>query len=639
MNVSRRMPPSGKPTQANLGELVELFNSGRHAELERRARTLLELHPDSAFCWKALGLALQMQGKDALPALRKAAELSPDDAEAHANLGNAFKDIGQFESAADSYRRALQLNSRSAMAHNNLGAALQSLGQINAAVASYRRALELSPDFAEAYNNLGNALQALGQHAAAAEICRRALQIQPDFAEAHNNLGNALKDIGDLNGALECYRRALELSPGSAEVFSNLGAVLQDIGQLDEAVTCFRQALELSPNYANAHNNLGNALQDLGQLDDAAASYRRALELKPDYADAHNNLGTVLQALGQFDAAVGCYRRVLELDPADAEAHSNLAYALLALGDLEQGWREYAWRSARAIVERRVHASFPDANALSPFTGSGKRILLCHEQGIGDELFFLRFAPRLRAQAQWLGYWASDKTCSLVERSGCVHQVLSRVDEGPQPDLLLPVGDLPLLLGCVSIKDIPQSLRLVPLEKPVTDVRRRLGESGLTGRRLLGITWRAGLPPVPGQRRSLFKQIGLEVLAGAIRDWDGAVLVLQRNPERAEIEALRAAVPCPVYDLSDCNDDLEAMLAVLDALDEYVGVSNTNMHLMAGLGKTARVLVPAPAEWRWMASGDKSPWFPAFKLYRELPGSGWVGALDSLAQDIARADR
>ncbi|MDP1683398.1 MAG: hypothetical protein Q8L39_16700 [Burkholderiales bacterium] len=43
------------------------------------------------------------------------------------------------------------------------------------------------------------------------------------------------------------------------------------------------------------------------------------------------------------------------------------------------------------------------------------------------------------------------------------------------------------------------------------------------------------------------------------------------------------------------NDDLESILALPDVLGEYVGVSNANMHLMAGLGKTARVLISFPA--------------------------------------------
>jgi hypothetical protein len=90
-----------------------------------------------------------------------------------------------------------------------------------------------------------------------------------------------------------------------------------------------------------------------------------------------------------------------------------------------------------------------------------------------------------------------------------------------------------------------------------------------------------------------------------------------------------------VHDFCRLNDDLEAMLAMLSLLDAYVGVSSTNNHLLAGLGRTARVLVPFPPEWRWQTSGDESPWFQGSKLYRQAPGGEWDAALSRLAADMA----
>jgi len=83
------------------------------------------------------------------------------------------------------------------------------------------------------------------------------------------------------------------------------------------------------------------------------------------------------------------------------------------------------------------------------------------------------------------------------------------------------------------------------------------------------------------------------------------------------------------------NEDLEEMLALLTALDDYLGVSNTNMHLRAGIGRTARVLVPWPAEWRWMAAGHASPWYPGFRVYRQQPDGDWNEALTRLRGDLA----
>jgi hypothetical protein len=85
------------------------------------------------------------------------------------------------------------------------------------------------------------------------------------------------------------------------------------------------------------------------------------------------------------------------------------------------------------------------------------------------------------------------------------------------------------------------------------------------------------------------------------------------------------------------NEDLREALAVLAALDEYVAVSNTNVHLLAGVGRHARVLVPCPPEWRWMRTGDASPWFPGFSVYRQPASRDWTEPLRLLRADLFAA--
>ena len=61
--------------------------SGRYVEMETVARNLVEAHPSSGHAWKALGVSLHMQGKDALQAFEKATTTLPNDPEVHSNLG------------------------------------------------------------------------------------------------------------------------------------------------------------------------------------------------------------------------------------------------------------------------------------------------------------------------------------------------------------------------------------------------------------------------------------------------------------------------------------------------------------------------------------------------------------------------
>ena len=108
---------------------------------------------------------------------------------------------------------------------------------------------------------------------------------------------------------------------------------------------------------------------------------------------------------------------------------------------------------------------------------------------------------------------------------------------------------------------------------------------------------------------------------------------LQRGPTKEDLAAIRSATGAVVHDLSALNEDLAEMLALLDVLDEYVAVSNTNVHLRAGLGRTARVLVPYPPEWRWMLEG-RSQWFPSFPVYREPASRGWSQPLAQLRSEL-----
>jgi protein O-GlcNAc transferase len=324
------------PSPAEVNVLIALYNGRHYPELESRARLLVNLYPDFGFGWKLLGGALQMQGKNALPAFQKTAELMPGEADAHYNLGVALKSFGLLEDAAASYRRALKIKPDYAEAHSNLGNVLKDLGRLDEAVASYRRSIALKPSSAETHNSLGIALKDLGQSGEAVASYRQALALKPDYADAHYNMGNVLKELGQLSDAVASYRRAIEFKPNFALAHNNLGTALQELGRLDSAAASYRHALVLEPDLVIALNNFAAALKEFGRFDDALANYRRVVELEPGSAEARNKLGKTLHELGQLDKAIDCFRLALELAPNYAEALINWGAVLREQGYFNQ---------------------------------------------------------------------------------------------------------------------------------------------------------------------------------------------------------------------------------------------------------------------------------------------------------------
>ncbi len=311
-----------------IGTLVAMVNGGRLREAEERLRALLREQSWAGMLWKILSIALLRQGKDALAALRRAVELLPQDAEAHANLGSELK----------------------------------ARGERDAALASLRRSVTLDPGNVDALIETADLARAIGRTREARPLYERALQLDPRRLDAHNNLANAFIELGQPAEAVRRYRQALALAPEDAQVLCNLANALRQLGAFDEALEASRRAIALAPDLAMAHNNLGLLLVARGQRAEAVASYREAVRLDPRYIEALNNLGNVLREQGEQREAMARYREAVQLDPARADSHSNLGYALLDLRRVADAAASF--RSALALQSNNVPAQLGLAAAL-----------------------------------------------------------------------------------------------------------------------------------------------------------------------------------------------------------------------------------------------------------------------------------
>ena len=408
---------------------------------------------------------------------------------------------------------------------------------------------------------------------------------------------------------------------------------------------------------------LASAQNHQGRINAQLATLRAAAVRAPQHAGVIKACAGALFDSGQFAEAVRMIARAQALEPDEKTKQDILAGALLAYGYVEAGWLCYQQRPAREIF-RTKNPQAALSNTL-PDDLNGAQVFVQREQGLGDELFFLRYAPLLAGRGARITYRAGTKLRTLLERAPCLGTVLPEHAPLPAADVVLLVGDLPRVLTPAQIAQrqlaaacalepgqspgfpanghprdrdrYPPSLVLAPLPERIAEIRQRLAAAGPAP--YLGVTWRAGVPPREQGAGgwTLYKAAAIASFAQSIRVFPGTLLALQRAPLPGEVAAFAQAASKPVYDFSDLNDDLEGMLALLALIEEYAGVSNTNMHLRAAAGKTARVQVPAPAEWRWMAAGAASPWFPGFGLYRQNNDADWTPAWSELKRALAQA--
>ena len=619
-----RVRPNFFEARFNLGNLFK--TQGLLPEAREAFEVVIRQRPDFAEAHHQLAGVLRSQGETpgAEAAYREAIRIKPAFVEAHVALANLLRDQGSFDAAIASYHEALRHQPNALEALNNLAIALRACGRLTEASDYCQKVLALNPECAEAHSNLGLVRHDQGLSAEALSSLREAIRLRPDLAAAHNALGVALETQGEHDEAQACFREAVRLSPQLAAAYNNLGGTLRSLGKIGEAIVCFEEALRLNAHLAEAHNGLGTALFENQQHEDAQAAFERALQLKPDYAEAHGNIGRLLGERGEHDAALERYNRAAIANPDSYSARHNRALVWLLMGNFSQGWPEYEWRWQQPGVRQRPSGEAWDGQPLA-----GRTILLYPEQGLGDTLQFIRYAPLVRQRGGRVLVGCSRSMIPLLSSCPGIDQLYGE-DESPPPyDVQAALLSLPRIFG-TELETIPAEVPY--LSAPVDLVERWRERFAAEPRLKVGIQWQGSPKFVFDRQRS----IPLARFA-PLTEVDGVRLFsLQRDFGSEQLTDVD-------WDIEDLGSNLDldgrAFLetaAVLKNLDLVVTSDTSIAHLAGALGVPVWLAVQFVPDWRWMLEREDSPWYPTMRLFRQTQAGDWQGVFARIATELAK---
>jgi tetratricopeptide (TPR) repeat protein len=619
-----RLRPESVAYRNDLG--VVLARRGRREEAAGYYREAIQLKPDFADAHTNLGNTLRLDGRldEAVAAYREAIRLRPDYPEAYNNLGVALRGQGKTAEAVAAFHEALRLRPAYPEAHHNLGLALASQGRHDVAVGCFQQAIRLRPNDGESYFHLGGELLALNRHDEAAAALSEAIRQQPQSARAHKSLGTVYGGKNKLDDAIRCYHEAIRLRPDYADAYNELGITLARQNKFDEAAESYRQAITHRPDYAAAHNNLGIALRKLGRYDEAVAACERAIALKPSYAEAFINRGKAFAAMARYDEAIVSFTRCLELWPEHVDARLNRALVWLRQGDFALGWAEYGSRLRKGRLSKRAQLR-PAWNGCPP---RGLRVLLIAEQGLGDSLQFIRYAPILKRMGATVLFECPEKLVKLLQGMPGIDVLFPQAVEPPPHDVHAALMSLPGLLG-TRLETIPAD---VPYIQADTERIERWGRELAEYREFkVGINWQGNAAYASDYHRSM----PLRRFAPLARVPGVRLFSLQKYGGSEQLKELEGAFP--VVDLGSRLDEGEGTGAFLDTaavlknLDLFVSSDTAVVHLAGALGVPVWVPLSASASWHWMDQREDSPWYPTMRLFRQERLLDWPPVFERMA--------
>lgn len=340
---------------------------------------------------------------------------------------------------------------------------------------------------------------------------------------------------------------------------------------------------------------------------EALEASQRAVALDPDSVNAAFMHGVFLTNCGRLEEGEAVMRRVIQAAPDLPNPRDALGNNLLAQGRYSEGWPLY-----EAHVERsRQNDSYSRAFPFPRWRGEdldGKCIAIFPEQGIGDQIQFVRFVPRLEKLGARVILMAPPALVALFQHNFPQVEVVTA--EGsvdfPDPDYWATLADL-----AVRMDVQPDRLWDGAYLKP----SRAEGDHE-PGAFRVGLMVQGN----PEYRNDIYRSLPAECAA-----------------------RLRRELPGQVVDLSPAATgarDFDDTAAIIDTLDIVVSVDTAVAHLAGAMGKSCLLLLPGySTDWRWMRGRRDSPWYSHHVLYRTEAEGGWDRVIDQVVHDVRNASQ
>lgn len=443
---------------------------------------------------------------------------------------------------------------------------------------------------------------------------------------------------GDIPNAVAMLRGALDVQLDCYNIYTNMGAVAAKAGHYEAGLACALIANELKSHDSGALSNLAIAYWRLGRYDEALKAINEAIEFDADAPGRCHNAGLIYYSLNDAKTAVMFLKRTLKAQPDNKQAKSDLALALMKSGQLHEGLIEHEGRWENFLAKSPVWAcgapmwAGEDLNAVNQRRAA--KIVLHHEQGMGDTLQFVRFVPELmkRYPEATVRVLVPDALLRLMQHS-FAHlgpSIFSSLDK-PGDIVRAMTGahyHCPLLS---LVRVMGYEFGTLPKASPYLcapsspGAHRTLNTPGC--KVSVGVVWSASAGHVWSRARSVDvkKMLRLASVPGV------RLYSLQVGPYAQDLQRIGADLL--IQDLVPTILDFADTAAYMEQLDLIISVDSAAAHLAGALGKPVWMFNPYTPCWRWCCGADV--WYPTMRFFQqEKPNDDWAGPIEVMRRTL-----
>lgn len=460
---------------------------------------------------------------------------------------------------------------------------------------------------------------------------------QPDQAWFSRYLeARALESAGDIGKAISMLEEVVRTAPDEQAPRQDLGILYSRMRRYPDALRELYEVAKRFPNDSKALVEVAKVLMRLGEPRLALTFANRALKLDQTNTVAMLTLALSCKELGDLATSRDLYEMALTIAPHDASLHMPYGMTLVMQGEWLRGWKEMEYREAFFGID----VLFGELPKTPRWDGRsslvGKRLLILHEQGLGDSIMGVRFAEQLASLGASVHLRTTEPLVSLLSTARGVAECSVHGTPFPEHDLYIPLMSLMHALE-VTPDRIAGAPYLEPQGTCPSDIAALLPRDGVP---TVALTW-AGNPLHDNDHR---RSIPGHLLAPLLQLPGVRFVALQKSPPVANV--LPAELQDRVLDIGDSCVSFNDSAHALRRVDLLVTVDTAVAHLAGAIGVPTLLCLPQMPDYRWGLTSSTTPWYDSVSLLRQQQLANWEGVLadaktriEALRDDLAMRSR
>lgn len=449
--------------------------------------------------------------------------------------------------------------------------------------------------------------------------------------EVYGRKAQAYQALSDYQKAREFYELALENRDNSPLIYGGLAGIYSDAHSFFEGLEILDQGLQKNPGNIHLIFQRANLLNLMNRVDEALELYNALRSFMPDNYSVLYNIAFTYKKLGRIDEAIEIYNYLIEKNPENHQARFSRGMAYLVAGDFERGWIDYESRWFQPEEGRKPR------NFNRPMWDGGEiegLIFFCHaEQGLGDTLEFIRYARYIKQRGGRIIVAAQKPLIQLLKLCPYIDQVIGLQDPVPLFDVHVPLVSFPYLCK-TRLDSIPGEVPyLYADESLVAYWKEQL--SIYTGLKI-GICWNGNSNYSTPMLRAIVAHKSIQLNEFEIIATIPGVHIFNLQ----KVTGLEQLDSCS-FNLISFDESFDVAhgrfmdtAAVMKNLDLVITVDTSTAHLAGGLGIPVWVLLPKPADWRWLLDCEDTPWYPNMRLFRQNEPDNWAEVFKRVAKEL-----